>query len=495
MKQHPVFGLVSTSALGLVLGLGLNLGTAGVAAAERDVVRGPDEPPIQVDPALIIGGRKGFIYTGEPGEQVAAGGTPGSRIIYLNNCKGETTSTGAAGCRITRGGSNNSITNTSNIASGNLAAYSGTASQWTAILNCVRETYAPFGITVTDVNPGNVPHYEAMAAGLPTQVGMSNGVAGVSPFTCGIINNSISFSFLNLFPGDVNEACWTISQETAHSFGLSHEMLGADPMTYIASPPSKRFQNQSACIGTQGCCQPQQECQCGPTTQNSYQRLLDIFGPSTPTPPTIVIETPTDNSQVTPGFVVRAVVTDDQGVETVELFIDGAATAQLLTPPFAFNAPLDIAQGTHTVAIRATDTIGSVGTSEVTVIVGDPCNDNADCAAQGEDLVCVDGRCVAGANTPGGLGSTCDENNPCLSGLCATKDGENKCTEECDPAANACPDNYNCLDNGAGGGLCWPGSTGNCLGCSTDGGADPSLPIGAGVFAAALLVRRRRAKA
>ena len=43
MKQHPVFGLVSTSALGLVLGRGLNLGTAGVASAERDVVRGPDD--------------------------------------------------------------------------------------------------------------------------------------------------------------------------------------------------------------------------------------------------------------------------------------------------------------------------------------------------------------------------------------------------------------------------------------------------------------------
>lgn len=487
MKKHSV--------LGLCLGA-LTLGIAGVASAQQIGERGPELPPIQVDPMSIIGGPtgfggpRGFIFTGEVG---VAGGGQNSNIIFLNFCTNETGSTGQPGCRVTRGNSNDSTVNRSTIASGNLAAFTGSASTRAAILNCVRETYAPFGVVVTDVDPKPAPHFEAMAAGLPTQVGMPNGVAGVSPFTCGIINNAITFSFINLFPSDVNEACWTIAQETAHAFGLSHEMLGADPMTYIQSPPVKRFQDVSACIGTQGCCQPQQECQCGPTMQNSVQELLGIFGPSTPTPPTIVIETPTDNSQVTPGFVVRASVTDDQGVETVELLVDGAPFASLSSPPYAFNAPLDIAEGTHMVAIRATDTIGSVGTTTISVIVGDPCNDNDDCG--GNDLVCIEGRCVPGANTPGGLGSDCST-EACISGLCATKDGENRCSEDCDPAADGCPDGFSCLDNGAGGGLCWPGDSGNCLGCATsDGGPDPMLPIGAGLFAAALLVRRRRRRA
>ncbi len=485
------------SALAVAVTVGLSLGAAGSATAQIGGSRGPDEVPLQVDPALIIGGPDGFggprgyIFTGEPGDIVLPGGTPGSRILFVNNCKAETTSTGAAGCRVTRGNSNNSITNTSSIASGNLAAYTGSDNTWNAILTCVQTTFAPFGITVTGTNPGSAPHFEAMAAGTPTQVGMSNGVAGVSPFTCGIINNAISFSFLNLNPSDVNDACWTIAQESAHAFGLSHEMLGADPMTYIQSPPSKRFQNVSACIGTQGCCQPAQECQCGPTTQNSYQRLQDIFGPSSPTPPTIVIETPLANSQVTPGFVVRAAVTDNQGVASVEMLIDNVAYATLQTPPYAFNAPLTIAQGTHTVTIRATDTINSQGTATVTVIVGDPCNDNDDCSAQGTDLVCVDGRCVPGQNTPGGLGSLCNSPTECVSGLCATKDGENRCVENCDLAADACPDGFACLSNGAGGGLCWISPEG-CLGCSTDGGPQPTLPIGAGLLVAAVLVRRRR---
>src|SRR5690606_15450236 len=129
---------------------------------------------------------------------------------------------------------------------------------------------------------------------------------------------------------------------------------------------------------------------------------------SNPTPPTIVIETPTANSQVTPGFVVRATVTDEQGVDSVQLLIDNAPTATLQTAPYAVNAPMTLADGTHMVTIRAYDTLGSEGTSTISVIVGDPCNDNSDCSGQGSDLVCVDGRCVPGQNTPGGLGSTCD---------------------------------------------------------------------------------------
>ena len=487
MKQHAAFAFAFAF---------VALGT-GTAAAQIGGHRAPDETPILMDSSQIIGKAtddgtlRGYIHTGETGHEVIPGGPPPSRILFVNNCKAETTSTGGAGCRITRGGSNNSITNTSTIASGNLSAYSGSTNTWNSIMTCVRQTFAPFGITVTDTNPGNVPHFEAMAAGTPTQVGFSNGVAGVAPFTCGIINNAITFSFLNLNPNDVNDACWTIAQEAAHAFGLSHEMLAADPMTYIPNPPSKRFQNQSACIGTQGCCQPAQECQCGPTMQNSYQRLLDIFGPSNPTPPTIVIETPTANSQVTPGFVVRANVTDDQGVESVQLLIDNTAIATLSTAPYAFNAPMTLAEGTHMVTIRAYDTLGSEGTQTISVIVGDPCNSNSDCSGQGEDLVCVDGRCVPGQNTPGGLGSTCNSPDECISGLCATKDGENRCVESCDLNANACPNDFACLSNGAGGGLCWP-DPGGCLGCSTDGRPDPTLPIFAGLLVGFLLVRRRR---
>lgn len=37
---------------------------------------------------------------------------------------------------------------------------------------------------MTDVDPGIAPHFEIAVAGLPTQIGMPNGVTNVSPFTC-----------------------------------------------------------------------------------------------------------------------------------------------------------------------------------------------------------------------------------------------------------------------------------------------------------------------
>ncbi len=457
---------------------------AGTAAAQQytsaDIVGSPNGPG-----GLITG----YIHTGEP---AVPHGNLGSRIIYLNNCKGETTSTGAPGCRITRG-SNNSRTNTSSIASGNLAAYTGSDATWDAIVQCVRETYAPFNVTITATDPGNVPHFEAMAAGLPTQIGFSSATGGVAPFSCGIINNAITFSFLNASPNNVNQACWIIAQETAHAFGLSHSMNASDPMTYIPNPPMKRFQNTSSCIGTQGCCQPAQECQCQEpgNMQNSYQKLMDIFGPSTPTPPMITIETPMNNANVSAGFVVRAMVTDESGVESVELLIDDTPVSTVLTGPYAFNAPMTIAPGPHVVTIRAIDSGGTAGTASVNVQVGEPCGNDAACAAQGAGLVCVDGRCVAGESQPGGLGTECNAATDCVSGLCATKDGENRCVESCDLNANACPNDFACLSNGAGGGLCWP-DPGGCLGCSTDGRPDPTLPIFAGLLVGFLLVRRRR---
>src|SRR5690606_18180825 len=119
---------------------------AGTAAAQQytsaDIVGSPNGPG---------GLMTGYIHTGEP---TIPGGSLGSRLIYLNNCKGETTSTGAPGCRITRG-TNNSRTNTSSIASGNLSAYTGSDATWDAIVQCVRETYAPFNVTITDIDPGS----------------------------------------------------------------------------------------------------------------------------------------------------------------------------------------------------------------------------------------------------------------------------------------------------------------------------------------------------
>jgi MYXO-CTERM domain-containing protein len=443
-------------------------------------------------------GNRGFITVDIPGAAVpdtSAAAVPPSRVLFINDCK-------PAGCPITPGNFNradDSRTNVSSIVQGSgtrtLQPYSGSPTTWAAIVACVRENYAPFNIQVVTTEPSSSSSYfEAMAAGSPSNVGFSSQTAGVASFSCGIIPNAISFSFLNLNPSDVNDACWTISQESAHNFGLSHEMLGGDAMTYMQNPPRKRFLDQTACIGTQGCCAPSQECQCGATQQNSFQELLSIFGPAGATPPMISISDPLNNAAVDPGFPVHATVTDDNGIGSVELLIDGAVVSSLVSPPYAFNAPTAITPGAHTVEIHAIDTLGTDSRSSIHVNVGDPCTQNSQCASVGADYQCVDGRCVPGMSVPGGLGATCNGPEECLSGQCATKGGENRCSELCTPGtAGSCGDGFDCLDNGAGAGLCWPGADSGSCGCDSDGGSAPTLPIGAGLLLSALLLRRRRA--
>src|SRR5687768_5548848 len=77
--------------------------------------------------------------------------------LFLNRCVG--------GCTI-RPGWDSSINNTSSIIDGTivLSQYTGSATTWNAVVQCVRDTYAPFGVSVTDQDPGNTPHFEAIVA-------------------------------------------------------------------------------------------------------------------------------------------------------------------------------------------------------------------------------------------------------------------------------------------------------------------------------------------
>jgi hypothetical protein len=165
-----------------------------------------------------------------------------SRVIYLNK-NGVTLLPG----------NNDSRTNRSTIASQQtqIPAWNVSATTWNATVACVREIFAPFDVQVVETDPGNVPHIEAVFGGSPTQLGMPNNVAGVSPFTtdCSIIENSIVFTFTNVIPADARLACEIQAQEIAHSFGLDHELLASDPMTYLDYNGNRSFKNQAASCG------------------------------------------------------------------------------------------------------------------------------------------------------------------------------------------------------------------------------------------------------
>jgi hypothetical protein len=152
---------------------------------------------------------------------------------------------------------------------------------WIETALCVEALYAPFDVTVTDEDPGDVPHIEAVIGGSPADVGLPDNVAGVSPFAtdCSIVERSIVFAFPDALPDDPRTVCEVLAQEIAHSFGLDHERLASDPMTYLEYDGERTFQDQMATCGEF----TDRKCGINGTTcrqrQNSVALLRERLGP------------------------------------------------------------------------------------------------------------------------------------------------------------------------------------------------------------------------
>ena len=406
---------------------------------------------------------------------VAEPGNHTSNIIYLNRCAG--------GCTVT-GGWDDSRDNRSSIVGGtsfvNEFEHGDTA--WEAVVRCVALQYEPFDIVITDEDPGDVEHYEAIVAGYPQDIGMGNGIGGVAPFGCGIINNAITFSFANVY-SSTRDICETVAQETAHAFGLEHEFLCEDPMTYLTGCGEKSFKDIDAECGEFEA----RECYCGGTTQNSYQALLQHFDAGKPTPPNIDIVRPLADTLVQPGFVIEVNAEDNVGVAGVAVYVGDELLAESSLPPFIFNSPAGLPEGPLAIRVVATDNRGEVGEKTINVTLGAPCTQDS-C---GEGLVCHGGQCIDGPGSPGGLGSPCTNNDQCDSGLCGTAGDEQFCAAPC--AAGTCPDGFDCVGEETQP-VCWPADEAHgCRAASGSDGATSGLGIAfALVFGFGLVVRRRR---
>ncbi len=413
-----------------------------------------------------------------------------SPIIYMNNC--------STGCTITPG-SNNAPMNRSSIPNqtSNVPKYTGSAAQWNQLVACVRATYAAYNVqVVTDRPPAGTNYHMAIVAGTPQSVGMQSGVLGVSPFSCGYIANSVSFTFANVIPSNISELCWTVAQETAHSWGLDHKYDNRDPMTYLSGGPAmKTFQNQAGSCGEYSA----RQCQCtyagtGASAMNSHALIMSLFGPSMPAtpdtmPPAVSITSPAANATVVAGFEVTANITDNVAVAKAELRIDGNLVGTDMAAPWSWSAPASVGQGSHRIEVKAYDAANNSATGTVDVVIGFVCTGDGDCMGS---EVCLSGHCVAGPDMPGGLGTPCADNGECTSGQCATSETDNYCVDSCDPAkADSCPSGFGCVLAGNTG-VCWPGSggDGSSGGCNT-GGDGGTVLVGLG-FAAVLFSRRRR---
>jgi hypothetical protein len=319
----------------------------------------------------------------ELGAIYAAGGSP--TILFMNR-KGGTYTPGGNDSRINR----SSIPN----ATVTFAAWDVSDAGWAQVMAHMQDIWAPYNVTVTDVDPGDVPHYESTMFGDPRQVGLPAGVLGVSPYTtdCSVIQNSIAWTFadyaVRVLGPNYREIAEIASQEVAHSFGLDHELEASDPMTYLSYNGNRRFSDQAVNCGEdspRNCGLPQVSQPCsdlgvpGSTTkQNSHRLLLERIGALELAPPVVAIQQPSDGATVSPGFVVGSTVATSGGlaVSRVELVLNGAVVRTATESPYTFNAPADLEAGAYTVTVRATDANGQSAESSIGVTVqaagGDP---------------------------------------------------------------------------------------------------------------------------
>ncbi len=319
-----------------------------------------------------------------------------SRIVYLNK-NGVTVAPGT----------NDARTNRSTIASASttIAPWNVSATTWAATVSCMKELFAPFDIQIVEANPGNVPHIEAVFGGSPGQLGLPAGVAGVSPFTtdCSVIENSIVYTFTDVIPADARLACEIQAQEVAHSFGLDHQLLASDPMTYLQYNANRSFKNQLVDCGedtVRPCGINGSVCR---TKQNSVALLTERLGvkgaPGDATAPVVGITSPSNNATVPPGFQITANVTDNVAVAMASLYIDGVASGSTTAAPYTFTTPTTLSEGVHTLKIEATDG-ANTKTTEITVTVklgaAPPGGGNGPGTGDGDGSSDVTGGCSTG---------------------------------------------------------------------------------------------------
>ncbi len=402
-----------------------------------------------------------------------------SHLIYLNRCAG--------GCTV-QPGPDDALTHHSSIPqqTATLAEYPYGDAAWNSLVQCVRDMYAPFDIQITDQDPGNAPRTELMIAGHAADIGVP-GAGGVAPYVpCNgeEQDNAITFVFA-LETNNADFLCWAAAQETSHVFGLDHELLATDPMTYL-SPPVKKpgFQNMAADCGEN----TPRKCYCGGTKQNSAQFLTDMFGPAHLDPATLAITSPADGAWVKPGFTVRAQAMSQLTVTKAVLGVDGTGTSTVTTGDLVFTAPASLAGGDHVISVDASDSANRTYGGQITVQVTAACDANTPCATG----KCLGGYCLPDSSVTGGLGASCSDGGECITGVCGEDGSDHLCTAACDPGM-ACPDGFECVGATVDSGVCWPAPASS--GCNTGGGNSGVLAALGGLGALLALRRRRRAHA
>jgi hypothetical protein len=143
-----------------------------------------------------------------------------------------------------------------------------------ALATQVNDAFMPFNVVVTTMRPQAGAYTMVVVGGSPALFSMDARVAGVAYMDCDNRQASnVVFAFPAALGGSQQALFTTIAQEAAHAFGLQHSSDPNDLMYPRVDLDQRSFQDRETEVASPNLC--------GPKTQNSYRRLLELVGPWT----------------------------------------------------------------------------------------------------------------------------------------------------------------------------------------------------------------------
>jgi thermitase len=132
------------------------------------------------------------------------------------------------------------------------------------------------------------------------------------------------------------------------------------------------------------------------------------------TPPTVSITSPANLATVSGSIQVVASATDNVGVTSVKLLVDGVQTSSLTAAPWSF--PLNttaLTNGSHTIKATASDAAGNTASAQITVTVSNTTasGTTARINGGGSALSCTAGQFLADCDFSGGFSSSYSTRN------------------------------------------------------------------------------------
>jgi hypothetical protein len=211
------------------------------------------------------------------------GGDDPSRIIYLNR-EGAALRAGADDAKL----NHSSIVKNSGRGAVDIPPFAGTPKAWDTFVQCTREKFAPFAVSIVDRRPIEGSYIMAVVGGKAQELGLEEShaagedhdheVTGLAPFNGKSIANAVVLIFAHSLREDPRRMCETGAMEIAHAYGLDHSRSCKELMSYMTPCGPRSFTNADLACGEHA----DRACEGGRPTQNSYVRLLEAIGsPST----------------------------------------------------------------------------------------------------------------------------------------------------------------------------------------------------------------------